>query len=129
MRASRYPSYYDYNVVGVEGDPLLSAEELIGVADAKLGDLEHRRLDFDRADAAERVRAELAAAHWEPTRLVWMLHAERLPPGPSLPVEEVDYDAVLDLRRAWHAEDFPDLDSHDYLDNAREIARPRGGLG
>jgi ribosomal protein S18 acetylase RimI-like enzyme len=125
MRASRYPSYYDYNVVQVEGDPVLSAEELIGVADARLGDLEHRRLDFDRADAAERVRAELAAAHWEPTRLVWMLHSEPVPPGPSVAVEEVDYDAVLDLRRAWHAEDFPDLDSHDYLDNAREIATTR----
>ncbi len=46
-------------------------------------------------------------------------------PGPELAVEEVDYDAVLPLRRAWHGEDFRDLDSRDYLDNAREVAMTR----
>jgi GNAT superfamily N-acetyltransferase len=125
MKARRYPTYYDYNVVWVEGDPGLDAEELIAVADEHLGEYEHRRLDFERSGAGERVRAELAAARWEPTRLLWMLHSGELPPGPSLPVEEVAYDAVLPLRLAWHREDFPDVDSTGYLDNARELAMTR----
>ena len=32
-RAARYPGYYDYNAVRVDGDPQMSIEELIGVAD------------------------------------------------------------------------------------------------
>jgi ribosomal protein S18 acetylase RimI-like enzyme len=124
-RATRYPSYYDFNVVWVSGDPGIGAQELVAAADEGLAGLEHRRLDFELADAAERVRAELEASHWEPTRLVWMRHEAPLPPGPELEVEEVDYDAVLELRLAWHQEDFPDLDSRDYLANAREVAMTR----
>jgi GNAT superfamily N-acetyltransferase len=122
FRATRYPSYYDFNVVWVEGDPGLGADELVAVADDALAGLEHRRLDFELAEAGEAVRADLEAAQFEPTRLLWMLHAEPLPPGPDIEVEEVDYDSVLDLRLAWHHEDFPDLDTRDYLDNARELA-------
>jgi GNAT superfamily N-acetyltransferase len=124
-RATGYPSYYDYNVLWVEGDPGLGADELIAAADAALDGFEHRRIDFERAEAGERVRAELVSAHWEPTRLVWLRHAEPLPPGPEIEVEEVDYDSVIGLRVAWHREDFPDLDSRDYLDNAREVAMTR----
>ena len=125
MRASSYPSYYDFNVVWVDGDPGLSADELIAVADAKLAGLDHRRLDFELAEAAERVRAELEAARWEATRLAWMRHTEPLQPGPAAEVEEVEYDEVLDLRVAWHGQDFPSHDSHDYLANAREVAMTR----
>jgi ribosomal protein S18 acetylase RimI-like enzyme len=125
MKAPRYPTYYDYNVVWVDGDPGLRADELIAVADEHLGEYEHRRLDFASADAGERVRAALAAARWEATRLLWMRHSGELPAGPSTPAEEVDYDAVLPLRRAWHGEDFADLDSTGYLANARELAMTR----
>jgi ribosomal protein S18 acetylase RimI-like enzyme len=124
-RATRYPSYYDYNVLWVEGDPGLSADELIAAADSALAGLEHRRIDFERAEAGDLVRSELEAAHWEATRLVWMLHTEPLPPGPEIQVTEVGYDAVLDLRHAWHAEDFRDLDTRDYLENARDVAMTR----
>jgi ribosomal protein S18 acetylase RimI-like enzyme len=124
-RASRYPSYYDFNVLWVEGDPGIDAEALIAAADEGLAGLEHRRLDFELAEAAERVRADLKAAKWEPTRLLWMRHEAPLSPGPGLEVEEVDYDAVLELRLAWHQEDFPDLDSRGYLANAREVAMSR----
>jgi ribosomal protein S18 acetylase RimI-like enzyme len=124
-RASRYPSYYDFNVVWVEGEPEIEADALIAAADEGLAGLEHRRLDFELAEAAERVRADLEAAHWEPTRLLWMRHEAPLPPGPALEVEEVDYDAVLELRLAWHQEDFPNLDSLGYLANAREVAMAR----
>jgi ribosomal protein S18 acetylase RimI-like enzyme len=124
-RATRYPSYYDFNVVWVDGDPELSAEELTAEADRALGDLEHRRLDFERADAAERVRPALEAARWEPTRLSWMRHSSPLPAGRRPDVREANYDDVLELRLAWHREDFPDLDSRDYIANAREVAMAR----
>jgi ribosomal protein S18 acetylase RimI-like enzyme len=125
FRATRYPSYYDYNVVWVEGDPGLSADELVAVADDALGDFEHRRLDFERAEAGDAVRADLEAARWKATRLLWMRHAEALPPGTDIEVDEVDYDSVLAMRIAWHREDFPDLDSRDYIENAREVAMTR----
>jgi ribosomal protein S18 acetylase RimI-like enzyme len=125
-RATRYPGYYDINVVWIAGDPRLSAEELVAEADRALGDLEHRRLDFERVEAAERVRPPLEEAHWESSRLSWMRHEAPLPPGPALEVEEVDYDDVLDLRLTWHGEDFPDLDdTRDYIAGAREHAMTR----
>ena len=124
-RATRYPSYYDYNVVWVEGDPGLSAEELVAAADSALAGLDHRRIDFEFAEAADRVRADLEAEHWEATRLLWMRHTEPLPPGPQIAVDEVDYDSVRELRVAWHLEDFEGLDTRDYLDNAREVAMTR----
>jgi|SRR5919201_1585318 hypothetical protein len=80
FRATHYPSFYDYNVVWVEGDPGLSADELVEVANDALTGYEHRRLDFESADAGEAIRAGLEAARWEPTRLLWMLHTEPLPP-------------------------------------------------
>jgi GNAT superfamily N-acetyltransferase len=126
MRATRYPSYYDYNVVLVEGDPAMSAEQLIAAADAGLEGLGHRRLDFERADAAEAVRADLESAGWETTRLSWMLHTEPLPAGAGIGTEDVDYDSVRELRVAWHYEEFPpELDPSDYLDDAREVAMRR----
>jgi ribosomal protein S18 acetylase RimI-like enzyme len=125
-RARRYPSYYDFNVVLVEGDPGIGAGELIAAADTGLAGLEHRRLDFELVEVGDRVRADLEAAQWEATRLVWMRHQAPLPEGPAVEVEEVDYDAVLDLRLTWHGEDFPDLDTRDYIAAAREVAMTRG---
>lgn len=124
-RATRYPTYYDYNVVAVEGAPGVTAAQYVEIADAELAGLEHRRLDFEHIEAGDRVRAALEAAHWEPTRLSWMRHTEPLPPGPGIAVEEVDYDEVLPLRHAWHGEDFPDFDGSSYLAAAREVAMAR----
>ena len=125
MRASHYPSYYDFNVVWVEGDPPLDAEGLIAAADEALAGLEHRRLDFERVEAGERVRPDLEAARFEPTRLLWMRHEAQLPDGPTVEVEEVEYDEVYGLRVAWHNEPSPELNSRDYLANAREVAMTR----
>lgn len=126
LLATEYPNYWNYNVVQVVGDPGLSATELIDIADAKLADYKHRRVDFLDADAAERVRADLEAAGWQASRLVYMVHSGELPPGETSPVEEVDYDAVVELRREWNHEDFPTVDQEDHLPVAKEVALTRG---
>lgn len=125
IRATSYPTYWNFNAVQVEGDPGLSAAELIAVADDKLADFEHRRVDFMDADAAAAVRAEFEAAGWLATRLVLMRHEGPLPPGPSLDVEQVDYDAVVALRRAWNAEDFPTIDQTSHMEDARKLSLAR----
>src|SRR4051794_35767614 len=124
FRATRYPQYYDYNVLWVEGEPGLSADELVAEADEALAGLEHRRIDFERAEAGDAVRAELESAHWKSTRLLWMRHSEPLPPGPEIEVEEVDYDSVLRLRLAWHGDESA-FGTGSWLDNAREVAMTR----
>ena len=125
MKARRYPSYYDYNVIWVEGDPGLGAEELIAVADARLGEYEHRRLDF----ALGRGRRTGPAG----------------PRGGQLGDDAADLDAALGLaaagpvargrggrlRRCARAADgmaprgLPRRDDTGYFANAREVAMTR----
>jgi GNAT superfamily N-acetyltransferase len=126
VRATRYPSYFDLNVVRVEEDPAMSVEALVAFADEALAGLAHRRIDFDLVDAAEPLRAEFEATGWKASRLLWMRREAPLPPGVEVAVEEVPYDAVGDLRIAWHREDFPDQDPAEYLAQAREVALRRG---
>jgi GNAT superfamily N-acetyltransferase len=122
VRATRYPSYFDLNQVRVEEDPAMSVEELVAFADAALAGLGHRRVDFDLIDSAEPLRAAFEAQGWKAQRLLWMRHEVPPPPGPDLAVEEVPYDAVDDLRVAWHREESPDQDPADYHAQAREVA-------
>jgi len=121
-RATRLATYYDFNLVRVEEDPAMGVDELVTFADEALAGLEHRRLDFDLAEWAEPLRAGFEAGGWRSTRLVWMRHEESPPPGSAIAVEEVPYDAVDELRAAWHWEDFPGLDPGAYPAQAREIA-------
>ena len=126
VRATRYPNYFDLNVVRVEEAPAMSVETLVAFADEALAGLAHRRVDFDLIDAAEPLRAAFEAKGWQATRLLWMRHEAPPPPGPDLAVEEVPYDAVDDLRVAWHRDEFPDHDPANYHAQAREVAL---GLG
>ena len=126
VRATHYPRYFDFNVVRVEKDPSMSVEELMAFADEALAGLTHRRVDFDLLDAAEPLRAGFEAKGWKALRLLWMRHEALPPPGPALAVEEVPYDAVHELRVAWHQEDFPDQDAAGYHAQAREVALRRG---
>jgi GNAT superfamily N-acetyltransferase len=126
VRATRYPRYYDYNVVRVEQDPQMSPEALECFADRALAGLDHRKLDFDVVDAGESVRPAFEAKGWKVTRLIWMHHNGELPPGPEISVEEVPYEAVEDLQVAWHEEDFPGVDPADHHDEARDVAMRRG---
>jgi GNAT superfamily N-acetyltransferase len=126
LRASRYPTYYDFNLVRVERDPRMSVDELVAFADGALAGLDHRRFDFETIEAAEPLRAGFEAAGWKTLRLLWMRHETPPPPGPEIRVEEVPYDAVHALRVAWHAEDFPGVDPTSYHASAREVALRRG---
>ncbi len=126
VRATRYPSYYDFNLVRVEDDPGMSVDALGAFADEALAGLEHRRLDFDVAAAAEPLRAEFTAKGWRTMRVLFMRHEAPAPDGPAVPVEEVPYDAVHDLRAVWHGEDFPGQDTSGYHGSAREVALRRG---
>jgi GNAT superfamily N-acetyltransferase len=128
VRATSRPTYWDFNVVRVEEDPGMSVEDLTAFADQALAGLAHRRMDFDHVDAAEPLRPDFEAQGWKATRLLWMRHEAPLPPGPDLAVEEVPYDAVRDLRLAWHDADFRDLDPDGYLGFAREISMGRGAM-
>jgi ribosomal protein S18 acetylase RimI-like enzyme len=124
-RATRYPGYYDFNVVRVEDDAELRVDELVAFADEALAGLEHRRVDFEVVESADRLRGDFEAKGWRATRLVWMRH-EVPPAAPAeLDVEEVPYDAVHDLRVAWHEEDFPGIDPGAYHAQAREVAMLR----
>jgi ribosomal protein S18 acetylase RimI-like enzyme len=125
VRATRYPSYFDFNLVRVEDDPAMSVEDLTAFADEALGGLAHRRMDFDLLDAARPLQAGFEAKGWKGLRLVWMRHEAPPPPGSHIAVEEVPYDAVHDLRVAWHGEDFPDQEDRDYHAQAREVGMRR----
>ena len=125
VRATRYPSYFDFNVVRVEEDPAMGVEALVAFADEALVGLAHRRVDFDLVAAAEPLRADFEAKGWKAMRVLWMRHETAPPPGPVVRVEEVPYDAVHDLRVAWHLEDFPGQDAGEYHSQAREVAQRR----
>lgn len=125
FRASRYPTYWTYNLVTVEGDPGMSATQLIAFADDALGDLNHRRIDFADAEPAAPLRGDFEAAGWRPMRLVWMRHEHEPQLDSAISVAEVPYRAVRELRIAWHAEDFPGSELGQNLEDSREVAERR----
>jgi ribosomal protein S18 acetylase RimI-like enzyme len=125
VRATRYPSYFDYNLVRVEEDPGMSLEDLVAFADEALAGLAHRRFDFDDAAVGDALRPGLEALGWKTLRLVWMRHEAQPPPGPDIAVHEVPYDAVHALRVAWHGEDSPDQSAGGYHEQARAVALSR----
>jgi GNAT superfamily N-acetyltransferase len=127
VRATRYPTYHDYNLIRVEDDAPLTADELVEIADEALAGLAHRRIDFDVIASAERVRDEFQARGWKTVRLLWMRHDGTAQDEDDRSLEEVPYDAVADLRDAWHREDFPqERDPRAYHEAAREVALARG---
>jgi predicted GNAT family acetyltransferase len=124
VRATRYPTYFDFNAVRVEEDPQMGVDALVAFADEALAGLGHRRVDVEPAGVAESLRPGFEARRWSTHRLVCMLHdGSRPSQARRLAVEEVPFDAVNALRTAWFAEDFPDLELGDHLAEAREVAR------
>ncbi|HEX4435793.1 MAG TPA: GNAT family N-acetyltransferase [Solirubrobacteraceae bacterium] len=126
IRAARYPTYYMFNAVLVEDEPGMSAEELTTFAVEALAGLEHLRLDFDEIDAADTRRVALEALGWKATRLLWMHHGRPLPPASEeIEVEEVPYDAVDELRLAWHLEEDDGSEYEQFKIAAREVSMTR----
>jgi ribosomal protein S18 acetylase RimI-like enzyme len=128
VRATRYPSYFDLNVVRVESEPGMSVDELAGFADKALAGLAHRRIDFDVVAAADARRPEFEARGWTAMRLLWMHHGGGpVPGGSEMAVEAVPYDAVHELRVRWMLEDgMPEPDAAGYHAQAREVALAQG---
>ncbi len=121
MRASRFPGSFDLNVVRIRDNPQLSVDQLIDFADAALAGLAHRQIDFDDASVAEPLRAEFRANGFESTRLVLMRLERSTPAPPDVPIVEVDYDALRELRTVWYEEDFPGQDHSEFDAEAREV--------
>ncbi len=126
IRATRYPDYWDYNLVRVEEEAELGAGEVVRVADQGLSGLPHRRVGFEVESAGwDAIRSDLEAVGWKVTRLVWMRHDGPVPPAPSPDIEQVAYDAVRHLRGEWFLEDFPGVDPKDFFEQEREISMVR----
>jgi ribosomal protein S18 acetylase RimI-like enzyme len=126
LQATRFPDYWDFNVVRVEDEPGLSVAELVAVADEALAAFVHRRVDFDLVAAGEERRGGFEALGWRALRLLHMRHEAQPPPGPKVAVEDVAYGEVDHLRRRWHEEDFPGQDPGRYHEQARAVAVARG---
>jgi ribosomal protein S18 acetylase RimI-like enzyme len=126
VRATAYPDYWDLNVVRVEEDPRMSAEQLAAFADEALDGLGHRRVDFEDAHAAQPLRERFEALGWKTERLVWMRHESPPRPQPDVAVQEIPYDRANHLRVTWHREDFDDDGPPDFIAQAREAAERRG---
>jgi ribosomal protein S18 acetylase RimI-like enzyme len=123
LRATRYPSYFEFNLVRIEEDPGMGVDALIAFADEALAGLDHRRVDVEPAGVAESLREGFAARGWKSERLVWMLHDTARHSRPAeIAVEEVPYETVRPLREAWLREDFPDLRPGTYFEEAREVS-------
>jgi ribosomal protein S18 acetylase RimI-like enzyme len=122
VRATRYPSYFDFNKVRIDRDPAMSVEALVAFADEALAEHAHRRIDFEATDVAEPLRASFAPYGYASERLVWMLHETARPEIPGgIAVQEVPYDTVRPLRVGWFAEDFPEAQLGGHLAEAREV--------
>jgi len=122
VRATRYPGYFDFNIVRIERDPRMSVEALVAFADKALAEHAHRRIDFELADVAEPLRASFAPYGYASERLVWMRHETARPDVPGgIAIEEVPYDTVRPLRLGWFAEDFPEAQLGGHLAEAREV--------
>jgi GNAT superfamily N-acetyltransferase len=126
LRASRYHSYYNLNLVRVEGTPEIGVQELIAFADRSLDGLGHRLIEFESEPTGHALRAGFEAAGFRTTVLVWMNHAGPREPAPRGEVVEVPYDDVEPLRRAWHEEDFPGSAATEYHAHQREVSLARG---
>jgi ribosomal protein S18 acetylase RimI-like enzyme len=128
FRATRYPTYYDLNVVRVEETPAISAPELIALADRALDGLSHRLVEFADAADGKPLRPEFERRGWRSLRLAWMRHQSEPAsgaPADAVEIRELPYDAVHELRVHWHHEDFPGSDPAAFHEQARDVALRR----
>lgn len=98
---------------------------LVAFADRALAVLAHRRLEFDRADAAEPLRRGFEVHGWKAERLVKMRLASARLSAPAVAIHEVPYEAGHQLRVAWSREDAPDQGPSGFLAKMRDVALHR----
>jgi len=125
VRATRYPSYFDFNLVRVETPVGIGVQELAAFADEALAGLAHRRMDFDLVEDADARRAGFEALGWNAMRLLWLRHEGAAPAASGAEVVEVPYEAVQDLRVVWMREEGQPA-TPGYFEQAREVALLRG---
>lgn len=77
--AVRHPGLHDVHYLNAvlldAGRERIDADDAVALAERWLGDLRHRHLVFDDADAGERAAAELSRGAWERSRMVFMAFA------------------------------------------------------
>ena len=108
VRANDFPTYYQYNLLRVEGgDPGLDAEALVAAADRELEGLAHRRIEIEDLAAGERVRGAFEARGWVTERLAFLERAlpapERAAPADTT-IELASFEASRPLRALWQSE-------------------------
>lgn len=120
LRSRRLPDYWEYNCIRL--DRPMEAREMIAAADRELADCAHRFVEW-MVPMPEPLVAELREKGWMANPLVYMLHDGRVPVEGSGALEEVDYDAVRELREIWHREDFGDhTETEGFHTQARAVA-------
>lgn len=102
-RASRYPTYYDFNCLRLERGEA-AGDAVRAEADRLLGDLTHRRIEVEDDALGERLRPDFEAAGWRAARLLWML-LDGEPDAPAGQFEEVAFRDIRELRAQW-ADDY-----------------------
>src|SRR3954470_21610910 len=80
VRATAHPTYWDYNLVVLDGDGSgATAEALAAVAEAHHGDLAHRQVQVLSEAAGERLRPGFEALGFHASTLKFMALAGSLP--------------------------------------------------
>jgi GNAT superfamily N-acetyltransferase len=106
LRATRYPTYYDFNCLRLEhGQPL--AGDLIKMAEDLQADLDHRKIEIEDEALGELLRPAFHAMGWRSARLVWMV-LEGDPDAPAGEYEEVAFRDIRQLRAEWANDFTPD---------------------
>lgn len=115
VAASDVPTFWDYNVLRVDGPVDASAGELAAEADALQGalGLAHRKVEVHDEATGARLVEPFRALGWTAARHAWMLHEGPTPERPTA-VEQVHPRVVLDLRREW-ASEFPSGGGADFI--------------
>jgi ribosomal protein S18 acetylase RimI-like enzyme len=120
FRSPRHPDFWEYNSVRL--DRPMEAGEMIAVAERELAGCSHRFVEWTIPMPAP-VVDELRERGWLATPMIYMLHDGREPPETGGELVELDYDAVRELREAWHREDFGETNEMErFHAQAREIA-------
>jgi ribosomal protein S18 acetylase RimI-like enzyme len=132
VRASAYPSYYDYNLVRVEDAATgCSAADLAAVAERHHGDLGHRRVRVNDEAAGERLRPEFAALGWRCRAIESLVLAGDPPPADgAVRVRRAPDAEARPLREEWYREE-PWMTTEDqtraFLDAEEEVHAKLGG--